>query len=247
MDIFKDIGYILANNYVKLLVGLGYTILLAIVGTVVGLILGMGLAILRNLKVDKKKDKRILAIFKHFFSILSTCYIEFFRGTPMMVQAMVVYFGGAALGLNWNPLICGLIVISLNTAAYMAEIVRSGINAVDKGQIEAGRSLGMSNLKTNFFIVIPQALKISIPTIGNELIVNIKDSSVLNVIAVSELYYVGNLIAGQTYMTLQLYLIVAFMYLCVTLICSISLRQIEKKLDFDVHDRKKLKVVTLDE
>ena len=106
----------------------------------------------------------------------------------MMVQSMIIYFGGMFLGFEWNLTVWGLIIISLNTTAYMAEIVRSGINSVDKGQVEASKSLGMNSWQTMVHVVLPQALKNSIPTIGNEFIVNIKDSSVLNVITVSELF-----------------------------------------------------------
>jgi putative lysine transport system permease protein len=244
MDFFSRIGGIIGKNWLNFLTGLGYTLLLAFVGTIVGLFLGMFLALVRNLKADKK-DHLIIKILKIVFSKIALIYIEVFRGTPMMVQAMIIFFGGAAVGLTWDPLICGLVVISLNTAAYMAEIIRAGFNSVDKGQIEASRSLGLGSVSTMVQVVFPQALKNSIPTIGNELIVNIKDSSVLNVIMVSELFFSAKIIAGENYLTLETYVIVAVMYLIVTLICSLILNRVEKHLDYDPH--KKLKVVTLDD
>jgi putative lysine transport system permease protein len=135
----------------------------------------------------------------------------------MMVQALIFKFGCQALGLNWENvtfpsevlnvfngwLIAGLIVITLNTAAYMGEIVQSGLNGVDKGQVEGARSLGMTSAQTSISIILPQAIRNALPTIGNELIVNIKDSSVLNVIAVSELFYRLKDIATTNYAFLE--------------------------------------------
>lgn len=229
MNFFEKIGYLLTNYYTSIFNGVLWTLLLAIAGTIVGLILGIGLALLRNMKCNPT-DKVIIKILKQFLSKLSLIYIEVFRGTPMMVQAMIIYFGGIAIGLKWELMFCAFIIISLNTAAYMAENVRSGINSIEVGQYEAARSLGLSHLKTNNLIILPQALKNSIPTIGNELIVNIKDSSVLNVIGVSELYMAGKIMAS-TYMTTEAYFIIAFIYLCITVICGFILRYIEKRLN----------------
>ena len=162
-----------------------------------------------------------------------------------MVQALIFKYGCAALGLNWDNIrfpgmisnvfngwfFAGLIVITFNTAAYMAEIVQSGLNGVDMGQVEGARSLGMNNAETSFFIVLPQAIRNSLPTIGNELIVNIKDSSVLNVIATTELYYRMKVISSASYAFLEGYLILALIYLVLTLLAAGILKLIEKKLD----------------
>ena len=152
MSFFEQIGYLIKNYYKTFLSGLGITILLAVVGTFVGLILGMILALGRNLKPNKN-DNVFIKILKIICSKLCLIYIEVFRGTPMMVQALIIFFGGYALGISWNPIICGLVIISLNTAAYMAEIVRSGINSVDNGQIEAARSLGTPVEKYQFLTI----------------------------------------------------------------------------------------------
>ena len=125
----------------------------------------------------------------------------------------------------------GLIVITFNTAAYMGEIIRSGLNGVDIGQVEGARSLGLSSSLTSIHVILPQALKNALPTIGNGLIVNIKDSSVLNVISVTELYYRMNLTAGSTYAFMEAYLILAIVYLIMTLLASFILKIIEKKLN----------------
>lgn len=238
MSFFEEVIYILNYYGMFFLQGMLSTLVLAIVGTIVGLILGMGLALLRNLKTTKR-DSLITKIFKRLGSIFALTYIEIFRGTPMMVQAMIIYFGGKGIGIQWDIFACGLFVISINTAAYMAEIVRSGINSVDKGQIEAARALGFSHFKTMSSIVFPQALRNSIPTIGNEFVVNIKDSSVLNVISVTELYVSASIAYGLTYMQIPCYFIIAVIYLILTRTSSIILKQVEKKLSF--RNTKKIK------
>lgn len=242
---FERFFGIFANYYDLILYSLCTTLILAIFGTVVGLILGIFLAYGKNIKI-KETDKIYIKILKKACIWLCTIYSVVFRGTPMMVQALIFFFLCSNLGLNWNNvmvgqpinqvingnLICGLIVITLNTAAYMGEIVRSGLNGVDLGQVEGARSLGMSSARTSLTIILPQALRNALPTIGNELIVNIKDSSVLNVIAVTDLYYRLTLtIATTTYAFMESYLILAIIYLVLTLVASLVLKLIEKKLD----------------
>lgn len=254
MSFFDQIKYLLNKFGANLLKGTLITILLAIVGTFVGLLLGMGLALIRNLKINKK-DNVFIKVIKVFFSKLALCYIQLFRGTPMMVQAMLIYFGGNLILLNagvqtrWNALFCGLVIITLNTAAYMAEIVRSGINSIDIGQTEAAKSLGMNHFQTMTNIIFPQALKNVIPTIGNELIVNIKDSSVLNVIGVVELYYVGKDMMN-TAMVVPAFAIVAIIYLILTIVLSQVLKLIENKLDHETLSKSrkiKMETVTYDD
>lgn len=137
----ERIGYLLGKYGDLFLKGVGVTLLLAIAGTAIGLILGLGLALLRNLK-RTPQDSRFKVVIKVIASQFARIYIEVFRGTPMMVQAIIIYFGGKMIGIPWTYLVCGLFVISINTTAYMAEIIRSGINGVDVGQTEAARSLG---------------------------------------------------------------------------------------------------------
>lgn len=247
MSFIEKIFYLLEKYGSEFLKGTMMTLLLAVVGTIVGLLFGSGLAILRNLEINKN-DKLITKILKKIGSYFAVGYIQIFRGTPMMVQAMIIYFGGAYLGFSWDLTVCGLIIITLNTTAYMAEIVRSGINSVDNGQVEAARSLGMTSWQTMVHVVLPQALKNAIPTIGNEFIVNIKDSSVLNVITVSELFMAGK-IAATTYMTIEAYTIVALIYLFLTFVFSKILKIVENKLDEDGTNIHKLKVkmVTFDD
>ena len=241
---FSKIGYILTKWGDLILCGIASTLILSFVGTAVGLLLGIPLAYGKRLKpkeYDNKFKKTLFAIIRGICNIYSTVL----RGTPMMVQALIFKFGSQALGISWgainfpSPIInvfngwffAGLIVITFNTAAYMGEVVISGINGVDPGQVEAGKSLGLSPVRTTFSIVLPQALRNSLPTIGNELIINIKDSSVLNVIAVTELYYRLVSIASSTYSFLEAYILLAIIYLLMTLLTSLLLKLIEKKLD----------------
>jgi len=220
------------------------TIILAVLGTVIGLVLGIFLAYGKNVKI-KKMDNPFIKILKGICVGFCNIYSTIIRGTPMMVQALIFKYFCMGIGINWDALTpngvinqvfngwlyAGLIVITFNTAAYMGEIVRSGLNGVDVGQVEGARSLGLSSFKTSIHIVLPQALKNAIPTIGNELIVNIKDSSVLNVIAVTELYYRMYIIGSTSYSFLEAYFIMAIIYLLLTLIAGLILKLIEKKLN----------------
>ena len=149
----------------------------------------------------------------------------------MMVQAMIIYFGVYDFGLHWDSFIAGLVVISVNTGAYMAEIVRSGIQAVENGQLEGARSIGMTSLQTMRYIVLPQAIKNSFPSIGNEFVVNIKDSCVLNCIQFSELFFVAKSVQGSTFSYAEPFLIVGIIYLVLTFVTSRILGYIEKRLN----------------
>lgn len=238
------IGKIFVENSDLIWSGIATTVILSLFGTFVGLILGIFLAYGKNIKV-RDTDIFIIKILKWILKGFCVGYSVVLRGTPMMVQALIFKYGTNALGLNWEDIsfpkeilnvfngwfLAGLIVITFNTAAYMGEIVQSGLNGVDKGQIEGARSLGMSGAQTSLFVILPQAIRNALPTIGNELIVNIKDSSVLNIIAVSELFYRLKNIATTNYAFLEAYIILALIYLVLTLIASGILKLIEKKLD----------------
>ena len=241
---FQKIGDILANNSELIFAGILSTLILSIFGTVVGLILGVFIAYGKNMKIRPTTNK-FVAFWIHIIRGFCTIYSVVLRGTPMMVQALIFKYGCAALGLNWDNIrfngvinnvlngwfLAGLVVITFNTAAYMAEIVQSGLNGVDKGQVEGARSLGMKSSETSVFIILPQAIRNALPTIGNELIVNIKDSSVLNVIATTELYYRIGKISVRTYAYLEGYALLAVIYLLMTLLVAFVLKLIEKKLD----------------
>ena len=227
---FPQVGFFLQYYWLEFLKGMGITLLISLVGTIFGFILGIGLALLRKLE-NNPNDNKFIKVLKKIASGFSYGYIELFRGTPMMVQALVIFYGAAYLfGTVMSTLIAGFLIVSLNTAAYMAEIIRSGLNSIDQGQIEGGRSLGLSYRQTMFKIVLPQAIKNVIPAIGNELVVNIKDTSVLSVIMVTDLFYNGKLIVARWYTQFPVYFIVCVIYLIMTISLTRLLRLIEKKM-----------------
>lgn len=215
MQFFSDMFNIIVDYYPLLIEGIINTLFLASFGTIIGIIIGLLLAILASIQITKrdngvnKKIKQLLKLFVHI-------YIDIIRGTPMIVQAMVFYYGLAFGGIKLTPLFAGLLIISFNTAAYIAEIIRSGINSIDKGQVEAAKSLGLSHKMTMLKIILPQALKNTIPALMNELIVNVKDSSVLSVIGVTELFYMTKGAASQNYLYFQAYVLTAIIYLILT-------------------------------
>lgn len=240
MNLFSRIWYLIERFYIDFLNGIASTLILAIIGTFVGLLIGIVVSLGRNLKI-KKEDKPFTKIWKGFILGLTSIYVNIFRGTPMMVQAMIIFFGASSFGFSWSNIqlgwifngymICGLFVIIINTGAYMSEIIRSGLNGVDEGQIEASRSLGISYWKTMALIVMPQAIKNSIPTILNEYIVNVKDSSVLNVIGLTELYASVSIATNTNYFKVEGYIIVAVIYLVLTLLATYIVKIINRKLE----------------
>ena len=228
-NLFEAALVIFQRYWPSFLFGLQYTLLIALTGTSIGLIIGLFVGGFRAIKIEKS-DNALVKFFKKSFFILSSIYIEVFRGTPMMVQAVFIYHAFRTT-LNWTPLVAGIVIVSINTGAYMAEIVRAGIQAVDGGQSEAARSLGMSSGQTMLLVVIPQAIKNAFPALGNELIVNIKDSSVLNVISVTELFFQSNSIAGTVFKYKETFLVTAAIYLTLTLLCSRILGYVEHKIN----------------
>jgi len=208
------------------------TLTVAFVGTLVGLLIGLVIGGLRAITSDKEQShKTANNIFRRILYGITGIYVGIFRGTPMMVQAMFLYYTFFAPIFHWSPITSAMVIISVNTGAYMAEIIRSGIQSVDHGQIEGARSIGMSNLQTMYYIVLPQAIKNSFPSIGNEFVVNIKDSCVLNCIQFSELFFVAKSVQGSTFSYSEPFLIVGILYLLLTLITSAALGYIEKRLN----------------
>ena len=230
MQFLSDTFGIVGKYWKMLLAGLGVTMLIALVGTVVGLVIGLFTGILRTIPKQKNAFLRVLQGIMNF---IISAYVEIFRGTPMMVQAMVIFWGYAFMsGGNTLPVIgAGLFIVSINTGAYMAEIVRGGIMSIDKGQFEGAQAIGMSHFKTMFFVVLPQALKNILPSVANEFIVNIKDTSVLNVIGVAELYYTAYRIQTMNYKIFQTYLVLSVMYFAMTFTVSKLLRLAEKAMN----------------
>ncbi len=227
---FSRIGNIIKTYYLSILKGVGYTILVAIVGTVAGLFIGLLIGMYRTLDAPKNK---VLAVLKKIGDVILSAYIEVFRGTPMMVQAMVIFWGSALIndGNTMNVTVAGLIIVSINTGAYMAEIVRGGIISIDKGQFEGAQAIGMTHSQTMWNVVLPQVLRNIMPSVANEFVINIKDTSVLNVIGFTELFFYGKSIALNTYAIFETYLVVAVIYFILTFTITRILRLVEKKMD----------------
>ena len=230
MSFFQDVINIVAKYYPQLLSGVGNTMLIALTGTVTGLAIGLLTGIVRTAPFSRNGFVRVL---HKILNAVIAVYVEIFRGTPMMVQAMVIYWGYAfASGGNTLPLIpSGILIVSVNTGAYMAEIVRGGIISIDKGQFEGAMSIGMTHSQTMFKVIIPQVMRNILPSVSNEFVINIKDTSVLNVIGVTELYYFAGIIKRQSFETFQTYLVVCVLYFILTFTVTRLLRFVERKLD----------------
>ena len=230
MSFFTDVVKIVRENGNLLLKGVGNTMLIAVVGTIMGLLIGLLIGILRTTPFPKNTFLRGL---HKVANGLCTVYIEIFRGTPMMVQAMVIYWGYAfASGGNTLPLVAsGIIIVSINTGAYMSEIVRGGIISIDKGQTEGAQAIGMTHLQTMIYVILPQVIRNILPSVSNEFIINIKDTSVLNVIGVAELYFYAGVIQRFNLQIFQTYFVICVIYFILTFSISRLLRFIEKKLD----------------
>lgn len=230
MSFLQDVLNIVIKYYPQLLKGVGNTMLLALIGTVAGLAIGLLTGIIRTAPMSKNPVLRVL---HKILNAIIAVYVEVFRGTPMMVQSMVIYWGYAfATGGKTLPLIpSGILIVSINTGAYMAEIVRGGIISIDKGQFEGAMSIGMTHSQTMFKVIIPQVMRNILPSVSNEFVINIKDTSVLNVIGVTELYYFAGIIKRQSFETFQTYLVVCVLYFILTFTITRLLRFVEKKLD----------------
>jgi glutamine transport system permease protein len=204
-----------------LLQGAKITIEFTVVSVFFGAILGLFFALGR---MSKNK------IIKY----ICAAYIDFFRGTPLLVQILIIYIGvpqlfGFSMPDNYQY-IAGFVALSLNCGAYTAEIFRSGIQSIDPGQTEAARSLGMSHYQCMRYIVLPQAFKVVVPPLGNEFIAMLKDSSLLAFIAIEDLLYSGKIVVGRTFQPMPIYLTVALMYLCMTMVLSMLVNYTEKRL-----------------
>ena len=202
-----------------LLEGLKYTLIITIVGISLGCVIGTIFGLMRT-----SKNKIIYAI--------ASIYIELVRGTPMLAQIFFLHFGlPQLLGLNLDKMLTANIIIAINSGAYIAEIVRGGIQSVDKGQMEAGRSLGFNSGQTMRYIIWPQALKLMIPPFGNQFVISLKDTSLLSAIAVGELMYQGRQVASSYVNYFDVYFIVCVMYLMITIPISLLLRRVERRLE----------------
>lgn len=198
--------------------GLGSTVLLALLTVVLGVLGGSLLALL---KISKSK----------ILSFISSAYIEFIRGTPMMVQVWIIFYGISMIfNLDIPRFAAGVIAMGMNSSAYVAEIIRSGIQAVDVGQMEAARSLGMTRGMSMRRIILPQAVKNILPALGNEFVIVIKESSIVSIIGVGELMYKTTTIAGNTFRAFEPFIIVSLIYFTLTFTLSKILALIERNM-----------------
>ena len=203
------------------LTGIKITLLLSFLSLAIGTTLG---AFISLLKLSKNK----------FLRFIASVYIEAVRGTPMMVQIALVYFGSYVLtGININGFVAALIAVSLNSAAYVAEIVRAGIQSIDKGQSEASRSLGISQKQTMRHVILPQAVKNILPSLGNEFVTLIKETSVASTIGVAELMYASKIVQSSSYQPFNPLLIVAVIYFTFTFSISQLVGLLERRLSHD--------------
>jgi len=207
----------LSKYYKFFLEGTQYTVLIAFFTVILGTVLGLFLSLM---KLSKNKILKALA----------SIYIEFVRGTPILVQLYIVYYGMPAMGIDLPDMLAGIVTLSINSGAYVAEIIRAGINAVDKGQMEAGRSLGMTSAMTMRLIIIPQAFKNILPALGNEFITIIKESSIVSVIGIGELMYKADTVRGNTALPFEPLIVAAVIYFLLTFSLSKLLGNIERRM-----------------
>ena len=236
---FETVGKIIGKYGPMFLQGAGTTLLIAITGTLIGFAIGLVIGIVRTIPLDAKSSpvKRILL---KVVNAILTVYIEVFRGTPMIVQAMVLFYGfAAATGISPDTTIAGIVIVSINTGAYMAEIVRGGILSIDRGQFEAAHSIGMTHGQTMTSIILPQAIRNILPATGNEFVINIKDTSVLNVISVSELFFKTSVVSTGTFKPFETFFVACVLYFVMTFTVTRILRVVERKMDgpktFTIH------------
>lgn len=199
--------------------GIKITILISLIGVALGSILGAFVALMKLSKIK-------------IISWIASIYIEILRGTPMLVQVFIVFFGiTAALGLDISALVCGTIALVINTSAYIAEIIRAGINAVDKGQMEAARSLGLNYRQTMKSVIMPQAIKNILPALGNEFVTLIKESSIVSTIGVGEIMFNAQVVQGISFDPFTPLLVAAALYFVLTFVLTRIMNMIEGRLN----------------
>lgn len=200
-------------------IGLKLTFIITILGVAIGFVIGVFAGLGRL-----SENKLIYAI--------SSIYIELIRGTPILVQILFIYFGLSDLfGINLDKMTASVVAIALNAGAYIAEIVRGSVQSIDKGQFEAGDSIGLTKSQTMWHIIWPQAFRRMLPPLGNQFIISLKDTSLFSAIAVNELLYQGRTYASSVFVYFEPYLMVAVFYLAITIPASLLLRRLERRLD----------------
>ncbi|NMB41388.1 MAG: amino acid ABC transporter permease [Firmicutes bacterium] len=214
----KSLDYtVIINNWPFLMLGLRETLRISSLAVTMGFCIGSTVALARLSRY-------------HILKLISGAYIEFIRGTPLLVQLFILYYGLPQLGIDLDRRAAAAIGLSINSGAYVAEIVRAGIQSIDKGQMEAARSLGMSGTMAMIHVILPQAFRRVIPPLVNELIMLIKDSSLLSVIALTELMRAGEHIRTRTYQDFEIFTFIALVYFVITYTLSKILGYLERRL-----------------
>lgn len=220
----------LAEKYSSLfLQGTWITLYVAVAGTLLGFLLGYLVGIIEDIKINKE-DNVVKKVLVCILKVISLIYVELFRGTPMIVQGMIIYYGLSQANVKITPVAAGILVTVLNTGAYMSETVRAGIKSIDAGQREGALALGMSPMLTMFTVILPQAFKNIIPEMANTFLTNLKMTSVLNVIGVSELFMMAKTAGGTYYKYFESYLVIAVIYLVLCFIFNRLFLLLEKKM-----------------
>ncbi|MBR2715983.1 MAG: amino acid ABC transporter permease [Ruminococcus sp.] len=221
-----DFVLVFQQSWPMLLEGLKVTLIISLLSIAIGMVIGLVSCLMGLSKLK-------------ILNAISAVYVWIIRGTPMIVQAFIVYYGIPIVVQQFNPdfiiseFLAGTITLSLNAGAYLSEIFRSGIQAVDPGQIEASRSLGIGSGKTMFKVVLPQAFKITIPSIVNQFIITIKDTSILSVISLAELCNQAKQYSASTYRFFEVYILVGLCYLAIISALMILSKYVEKKVSYD--------------
>lgn len=232
----SDIGKLWSKYSSSYLNGVKNTLVLALVATLIGCIIGFICGILQTIP-HAKTDHPVKRFFLALIRAIVRIYVEVFRGTPMVLQAVFVYYGLPYFTNQQvqftNVWMAAILVVSINTGAYMAETVRGGILSIDPGQTEGAKAIGMNHFQTMLYVILPQALRNIMPQIGNNFIINVKDTSVMFIISFTDFFAVHRGVVGATYLYFPSAALEMVGYLCMTLIASLLLRMWEKKLDGD--------------
>ena len=233
-QLVSDIGKLWAKYGSLYISGIEKTLILALVATVIGCIIGFICGVLNTIPCGKN-DSPVKRFFVGLVRVIVRIYVEVFRGTPMMLQAVFIYYGlpyftnnAVTFQSEWTA---AILVVSVNTGAYMAESVRGGISAIDPGQTEGAKAIGMTHVQTMTSVILPQALRNIMPQIGNNFIINVKDTSVMFIIGFSEFFAAHRAAVGASYLYFPSATVEMVGYLTMTLLASFLLRLVEKKLD----------------
>lgn len=228
---FDWVGYLLNNYSSQFINGTLLTLFISLIGTMAGFVIGIIVAYIKTIDIQEIHSG-LNRTFTYILQKILSFYIVIFRGTPMIVQSMIFYYGLAQVfSINLSPMVAALLIVSINTGSYISEIVRGGITSIDAGQYEGAAAIGMTHKQAMFSVILPQAIRNILPSVGNEFIVNIKDTSVLFAIGVTELYTVSKAIAGSNYRYYEVFIITCTIYFFLTFTLSRVLKYIENRLD----------------